>query len=194
VAVAGACTGAGPAADFNRGKGRANRASLRGLVASGQLPGLLAYLDGAPGGLVLSRAAQCIPPTRAGPRAPANRCRTGVVGGVLLRRPGASPPGCFVALLEGAASFARRRGARILEGYPVDPRESDYADTFAWTGTAAAFRAAGFTEAAASPRSPHHAARARCVTGPQTRRLRIFRDHDISNGDHPERGRGADSC
>ena len=38
------------AADFNRGKGRANRASLRGLVASGQTPGLLAYLDGAPVG------------------------------------------------------------------------------------------------------------------------------------------------
>ena len=135
------------AADFNRGKGRANRASLRGLVASGQLPGLLAYLDGAPVGWC------SVAPRDAFPRL--ERARTfqridaESVWSVVCfyvarahRRQGVS-----VVLLEGAASFARRRGARILEGYPVDPRESDYADAFAWTGTAAAFRAAGFTEA-----------------------------------------------
>jgi GNAT superfamily N-acetyltransferase len=56
--------------------------------------------------------------------------------------------GLSVALLQGAAAFARRRGARILEGYPVEPHASPMPDVFAWTGTAAAFRAAGFLEVA----------------------------------------------
>jgi len=55
--------------------------------------------------------------------------------------------GVSVALLEGAAAFALEQGARVLEGYPVEPRRGGLADVFAWTGTAAAFRAAGFTEA-----------------------------------------------
>ena len=37
-------------------------------------------------------------------------------------------------------------GARIVEGYPVEPRRGSMPDAFAWTGTASAFRRAGFVE------------------------------------------------
>ena len=118
------------AADFNRRKGRANRASLRGLVTSGRLPGLLAYIDRTPAGWC------SVGPRDAFPRLEQAR---------VLRRIDAEPvwsvvcfyvsqshrrQGISVALLEGAAAFARRHGARILEGYPVEPRGSDYADAF----------------------------------------------------------------
>jgi GNAT superfamily N-acetyltransferase len=143
------------AADFNRRKGRANRASLRSLVTSGRLPGLVAYTD-------RTAVGWCsVGPRDAFPRLEQARA---------LRRIDAEPvwsvvcfyvsqshrrQGISVALLEGAAAFARRQGARILEGYPVEPRGSDYADAFAWTGTAGAFRAAGFVEARrASPTRP----------------------------------------
>jgi GNAT superfamily N-acetyltransferase len=56
--------------------------------------------------------------------------------------------GISVALLRGAAEFAASRGARVVEGYPVEPRSSAMPDVFAWTGTASAFRAAGFSEVA----------------------------------------------
>jgi GNAT superfamily N-acetyltransferase len=143
------------AADFNRKKGPANRASLRGLVKSGSLPGLLAYADGTPVGWC------SVAPRDAFPRLEQAR---------VLQRIDLEPVWsvvCFyvapalrrrrisVALLEAATVFAGRRGARILEGYPVDPSRRDYADAFAWTGTAAAFRAAGFVEARrASPTRP----------------------------------------
>jgi GNAT superfamily N-acetyltransferase len=135
------------APDFLRGRGQANRASLRRLVTSGRIPGLLAYLDRMPVGWCSVAPRDSFPRlerARVLPRIDAEPVWSVVCFYVArgYRRRGVS-----VALLEGAASFARRQGARILEGYPVDPRESDYADAFAWTGTAAAFREAGFTEA-----------------------------------------------
>jgi hypothetical protein len=51
-------------------------------------------------------------------------------------------------LLEAATEYARRRGARIVEGYPVEPREDKAPDPFVWTGLASAFRRAGFREVA----------------------------------------------
>jgi len=55
--------------------------------------------------------------------------------------------GVSTRLLEAAADYARRRGGRIVEGYPVEPR-GKVADAFVWTGLASAFRQAGFKEVA----------------------------------------------
>jgi hypothetical protein len=51
-------------------------------------------------------------------------------------------------MLEGAVAFARSRGARIVEGYPVEPFSARAPDPFIWTGTPSAFRKAGFKEVA----------------------------------------------
>jgi hypothetical protein len=42
--------------------------------------------------------------------------------------------------------YAVRHGARIVEGYPVDPKTPRIPAAFAWTGLASAFRQAGFVE------------------------------------------------
>ncbi|HEX9053973.1 MAG TPA: GNAT family N-acetyltransferase [Gemmatimonadales bacterium] len=142
------------AAEYERGKGRGNRDALRRLVARGATPGLLAYAGGAPVGWC------AVAPREAYPRLERARVLKRIddrpVWSVVClfvakkcRRRGVS-----VALLEAAAAFAASRGARILEGYPVEPRGA-MPDAFAWTGTAAAFRAAGFREAArGSPTRP----------------------------------------
>ena len=63
--------------------------------------------------------------------------------------------GLSVKLLKAAGGYARRRGARILEGYPVDTRKGRWADPFVYTGTVSAFRRAGFREVARrSPTRP----------------------------------------
>jgi hypothetical protein len=60
-----------------------------------------------------------------------------------------------VALLDAAAAYARKRGARILEGYPMAPRAGAMPDVFAWTGLPGAFTKAGFREVARrSPSRP----------------------------------------
>lgn len=51
-------------------------------------------------------------------------------------------------LLEAAVRFARSRGAKVIEGYPLDVKTANYPDVYAYTGFASAFREAGFTEVA----------------------------------------------
>lgn len=51
--------------------------------------------------------------------------------------------GVMFALLEAAVEYARSRGARIVEGYPVDPG----ARLYTYMGSPATFRRAGFHDA-----------------------------------------------
>jgi GNAT superfamily N-acetyltransferase len=63
--------------------------------------------------------------------------------------------GLTTKLLEAAARHARARGARVLEGYPIEPGKGDVPSAFAWTGFVPAFRRAGFVEVLRrSPRQP----------------------------------------
>jgi ribosomal protein S18 acetylase RimI-like enzyme len=55
--------------------------------------------------------------------------------------------GVAAALLEGALAFAKKRGARLLEAYPVD-KQGRSADTAMWFGAKSMYDAAGFEEVA----------------------------------------------
>jgi GNAT superfamily N-acetyltransferase len=55
--------------------------------------------------------------------------------------------GLTAKMLDAAAAYVRKQGARIIEGYPVEPKPgARSADVFVWTGLASAFRKAGFEE------------------------------------------------
>ncbi len=51
-------------------------------------------------------------------------------------------------LLRAAVDYAGIKGAQIVEGYPVAPRNPTMPDVFAWTGLLSAFEGAGFVEVA----------------------------------------------
>ena len=51
-------------------------------------------------------------------------------------------------IIRASAQYAKERGARIVEAYPVEPRTSFMPDAFAGMGIADAFRKAGFHEVA----------------------------------------------
>ena len=55
--------------------------------------------------------------------------------------------GVAAALLDGAIAFAKKRGARLLEAYPVDKRGRS-ADTAMWFGAKSMYDRAGFEEVA----------------------------------------------
>jgi GNAT superfamily N-acetyltransferase len=141
--------------EFRRGKGAGNRRAFRRLVTGGLEPGILAYdARGTPVGWC------AIAPRKEYPRLDRSRILAPVddrqVWSVTCffiarehRRRGLSR-----ALLEAAVRFAAERGARIVEGYPVEPRARQ-PDPFVWTGLASAFRRAGFREVARrSPTRP----------------------------------------
>ncbi len=131
---------------FEKTKGEGNRRAFRRIVASAGPTGVLAYADGEPVGWCAVAPREHYPVLE--------RSR------VLRRvdeRPVWSVSCFFIArpfrrrdvgrrLLLAAVEFARRRGARIVEGYPVEPRKAALPDVFAWTGLSSTFRRAGFKE------------------------------------------------
>jgi GNAT superfamily N-acetyltransferase len=51
-------------------------------------------------------------------------------------------------ILNAVIDYAKKKKAKILEGYPVEPRNKNMPSVFAWTGFASAFKKAGFIEVA----------------------------------------------
>ena len=128
---------------WKAGKGESNRRALRALVASGAPIGVIAYDGDMPvGWCSVSPRATFDTLSRSRVLRPLDDREVWSVSCLFVakshRRRGFS-----VALLRGAADFARRSGATFVEGYPVVPRAA-LPDVFAWTGTLAAFEAAGF--------------------------------------------------
>lgn len=131
---------------FEKQKGAGNKKALKKIVAAGEVPGLLAYAGREPVGWC------SVAPREAFPVLENSR---------ILKRVDDQPvwsASCFfvarpyrrqglsVKLLRAAVAYAKKKGARMVEGYPVEPKKSPMPDVFAWTGLASAFRRAGFKE------------------------------------------------
>jgi GNAT superfamily N-acetyltransferase len=134
-------------AEYERRKGASNKRAFRRIVESGTPPGVLAYRDGRPVGWC------AIAPRESYPTLERSRVLKrvdqqpvwSVVCFFVARE--ARGRGVSVKLLKNAVAFATARGARIVEGYPVEPA-TRWPAAFAWTGLASAFRRAGFKEVA----------------------------------------------
>jgi GNAT superfamily N-acetyltransferase len=140
---------------FARQKGEGNRQALHTLVTAGEVPGLLAYVDGAPAGWCALAPRQHYPRLeRSRPLArvdaqPVWSVTCFFIAQAYRRR------GIMSALLEAAKEFARAHGATLLEGYPVDPATADHSPAMAYTGLVSAFHRTGFVEVARrSPSRP----------------------------------------
>ena len=51
-------------------------------------------------------------------------------------------------MLEAAVDFAKHNGARIVEGYPIEPKKDRAPDIYIFTGMISTFLKAGFREVA----------------------------------------------
>lgn len=136
------------AAEYRRNLGAANKRAMKALVKRGETPGLLAYEDGRPVGWA------AVAPRERYKRLETSRILKPVDGKPVWSAPcfftakEARGKGVTVALLKAAAAHAKKKGARLLEGYPVETKGRKLPAGFVWWGLAPAFRAAGFKEAA----------------------------------------------
>jgi GNAT superfamily N-acetyltransferase len=133
--------------EFERGKGAKNKSALKKIVKSGDAPGILAYADGKP-------VAWCsVGPREAFPRLENSR---------VLKRIDDKPvwsvvcffvaksfrdKGASVAVLKAAVDYAKKKGAKIVEGYPIDSRGKRWPGAFVYTALPSTFLKAGFKEA-----------------------------------------------
>jgi ribosomal protein S18 acetylase RimI-like enzyme len=124
-------------------RSEANRQAMKALVDGGEPTGLLGYREGVPVGWVSLGPRERYPKLERSP---------------VMRPVDAKPVWsivCFVvpaefrkqgvaqALLDAAVAYARKKGARIVEGYPVDRRGASRDDSL-WFGTRRMFERAGF--------------------------------------------------
>jgi GNAT superfamily N-acetyltransferase len=133
-------------ADFQKMKGEENKAAMESIVESGKTPGILAY-DGT---------------TPVGWCSVAPREDFTALERSRIMRPIDDQPvwsivcfyvhknyrnrGVTEALLQAAIDYVARQGGKIVEGYPVEPKEDRMPDVFAFYGLASAFRKQGFVE------------------------------------------------
>jgi GNAT superfamily N-acetyltransferase len=134
--------------DFEQKKGDGNRKALRKIVNSGDPTGVIAYSGSDPvGWCALAPRENYSRLERSRILQPVDDQAVWSVTCFYVAR-GWRKTGLTAELLGAAAKYARKNGARIVEGYPVDPRQQDYPDTFAYHGLVSAFRKAGFKEVA----------------------------------------------
>jgi len=140
-------SGARPPLSRGMTRAKANRADLKALVDSGRPPGLIAYRGKAPVGWI-----------SLGPREEFAKLERSPVMKPVDDKPVWSVI-CFVvpsehrregvahALLLGAIEFARKRGATLLEAYPVD-KAGRSSDDAMWFGAKSMYDRADFKEVA----------------------------------------------
>ena len=126
-------------------RAEANKADLKALVDAGHPPGLIGYRDGAPVGWV-----------SIGPREDYAKLARSPVMKPVDDQPVWSVI-CFVvpsahrgqgvaeALLDGAIAYAKSRGAKVVEAYPVE-KPSRSKDDAMWFGAKSMYDKAGFWE------------------------------------------------
>ena len=138
-----------PRAGWDRATAPAMRSALHEQVRGEVPPGVLGYVAGAPVGWC------AVAPRVSYPRLGRSRIAQATDDG-----PGVWSVTCFVvrvghrrrgisaALLDGAVDLARRHGASIIEGYPVDAVARQTSAAELYHGPLSVFLRAGFTEAA----------------------------------------------
>jgi len=137
---------------FANKKGPDNKAAMKATVQSAEPPGLLAYADGEPVGWVALDRREHLEHFEYSRKLKS-----------LDRPDGLWSIACFVIdkqhrrrglmsrLLGAALEFARERGARIVEAYPIDP-QGDLKSYHGFTGIASVFQRAGFVRVAGTDR------------------------------------------
>ncbi len=121
---------------------------MKTIVESGEIPGILAYANNRPIGWC----------------SVAPREQFSVLGRSRILKPVDDRPvwsvvcffidkqyrhqGVTVKLLQAAVDYVREQGGRVVEGYPVEPKNDQMPSVFAWTGFASTFQKAGFVECA----------------------------------------------
>jgi len=132
--------------EFSAAAGARAKGMLSELVAAGPAPGLLAYVDGEVAGwCALAPREEYGRVLRSPLVKPLDPGDTGVWSiTCFFVRKSHRRTGVADALLGAAVAHAAGQGARVVEGYPVEPGEDRSADLY--PGTIGMFRRVGFSE------------------------------------------------
>ena len=134
--------------EFEKNKGIRNKEAMRNIVNSGEIPGLLAYLDDKPVGWCSVAPREKF--TSLERSRVLKRIDDKLVWSIVCffidkhyRNKGIS-----VKLLSSCIKYVKEKGGKVIEGYPIEPKKGRIPEVFAWTGLANTFKTTGFVECA----------------------------------------------
>jgi GNAT superfamily N-acetyltransferase len=132
--------------DYDAHQGAGNRQAMQRIVASGRVPGILAYRQGRPvGWCSVAPREEFIRLANSRILKPVDQQPVWSIVCLFVekahRRSGVS-----TGLLSAAVDYVREQRGQIVEGYAVEPKQGKLPDAFAYQGLAAAYRKAGFHE------------------------------------------------
>lgn len=132
--------------DFVALKGEGNKKAIKRIVNNGTVPGIIAYADDEPVGWCSVSPRSDFP----------------VLANSRILKPVDDKPvwsvvcffikkdfrkiGLSTELLQAASEYVKSKKGKIIEGYPIEPKQNKMPDVFAWTGFTSAFLNAGFKE------------------------------------------------
>jgi GNAT superfamily N-acetyltransferase len=132
---------------FEIQKGEGNKLAMKAIVDSGKVPGLLSYKGGETvGWCAIAPRDEYSYLSRSRILKPIDDRTVWSIACLFIDK-SHRKQGVATRLLQAASKYAKSQGAKLVEGYPVEPKsDKDIPPTFAWTGIPSAFLKAGFKE------------------------------------------------
>ncbi|MCX6093756.1 MAG: GNAT family N-acetyltransferase [Candidatus Bipolaricaulota bacterium] len=130
--------------EFEARKGKRNREAFQAIVASGDVPGLLAYVGDEPvGWCAVAPRERYVRLARSRTLKPIDEQPVWSITCFFVARR-YRRQGVTARLLDAVVAFVRDRGGHIVEAYPIAPASGEYPAAYAYTGLLSTFLAAGF--------------------------------------------------
>ena len=131
---------------FEKNKGNGNKRSMKKIIFNNNVPGVLAYAGNEPvGWCSVAPREEFIRLANSRILKPVDDKQVWSVTCFFIHRIYRNS-GLSVALLNASKKYVKSKGGRIIEGYPIEPKQDKMPDAFAWTGLSAAFKKAKFKE------------------------------------------------
>jgi GNAT superfamily N-acetyltransferase len=133
---------------FKKNQGSGNKRAIKKLIFNGIVPGLLAYDKKIPvGWCSISPKEDFIRLENSRVLKPVDDKRVWSVVCFFIDRKYRNK-GLSIALLNATKKYVKSKNGKIIEGYPIEPKQNKMPDAFAWTGLSSAFKKANFKEVA----------------------------------------------
>jgi GNAT superfamily N-acetyltransferase len=133
---------------FESQKGAGNRKAMKAIIKSGEIPGILAFMQDQPVGWCSVAPRERYPSLgRSRILKPLDDLPVWSITCLFVPKP-YRRTGISTRMITAAVEHVQKMGGTIVEAYPVEPNKDKMPDAFAWTGLASAYLRAGFVECA----------------------------------------------
>ena len=132
--------------EFEKQKGDGNKKAIRNLVKKNEPIGVIAFVGDDPAGwCAVAPREKYVRLQNSRVLRPIDDQPVWSVSCFFIAKP-YRRKGLSVKLLKATLAYARKEGAKIVEAYPVEPKDDSLPDVFAWTGILSTFLKADFKE------------------------------------------------